>query len=148
MSNRLDELPIISSDSIPDWYHLEIWSGTGIARVFYLEELNAMANTTVRTDFFCNDGWEVPDVLWSGIRLAELLRNCDILMKDVSSIEFYGGDYSKVITQNDLKSGEAILALTLDGADLPAAHGGPCRLVVKGLSGDFQVKWLNRIRVF
>ncbi|MCE9606691.1 MAG: molybdopterin-dependent oxidoreductase, partial [Planctomycetia bacterium] len=39
-----------------------------------------------------------------------------------------------------------ILALTLNGEPLPAAHGGPVRLVTPGYYGTMHVKWLNRIR--
>ncbi len=148
MTKRLDELPIVPSDSIPDWYHLEIWLGAGLACVVDLEELREMANDTVKMDFFCNDGWEVSGVEWSGIRLTELLRGCVSVPSDFTGIEFYGGTYSKVIEQTDLQNTEVIVALALNGEEIPAAHGGPCRLVVKGLSGDFQVKWLNRIRVY
>lgn len=40
----------------------------------------------------------------------------------------------------------SFLALTLNGEPLPAAHGGPVRLVTPGYYGTMHVKWLSRIR--
>jgi DMSO/TMAO reductase YedYZ molybdopterin-dependent catalytic subunit len=40
----------------------------------------------------------------------------------------------------------SILALKLNGEDLPGIHGGPLRLVTPGLFGTMQLKWLSRLR--
>ena len=40
----------------------------------------------------------------------------------------------------------SVLALTMNGEPLPAAHGGPVRLVTPGYYGTMHVKWLSRIR--
>lgn len=42
--------------------------------------------------------------------------------------------------------GKSFLALTLNGQPLPAAHGGPVRLVTPGYYGTMNVKWLHRLR--
>jgi DMSO/TMAO reductase YedYZ molybdopterin-dependent catalytic subunit len=40
----------------------------------------------------------------------------------------------------------SILAVTLNGAPLPAAHGGPVRLVTPGFFATMNIKWLRRLR--
>jgi sulfite oxidase len=40
----------------------------------------------------------------------------------------------------------SLIALTMNGEPLPAAHGGPVRLVTPGYYGTMHVKWLSRIR--
>jgi sulfite oxidase len=40
----------------------------------------------------------------------------------------------------------SLLALKLNGEDLPGVHGGPVRLVTPGFFGTMQVKWLSRLR--
>jgi DMSO/TMAO reductase YedYZ molybdopterin-dependent catalytic subunit len=40
----------------------------------------------------------------------------------------------------------SLLALKLNGEDLPGVHGGPVRLVTPGFYGTMQVKWLSRLR--
>ncbi len=41
---------------------------------------------------------------------------------------------------------KSILALRLNGEDLPGIHGGPVRLVTPGFFGTMQIKWLMRLR--
>jgi len=41
---------------------------------------------------------------------------------------------------------KSILALKLNGEDLPGIHGGPVRLVTPGFFGTMQLKWLSRLR--
>ncbi len=40
----------------------------------------------------------------------------------------------------------SILALQMNGDDLPGIHGGPVRLVTPGFFGTMQIKWLERLR--
>ena len=40
----------------------------------------------------------------------------------------------------------SILALKLNGEDLPGIHGGPVRLVTPGFYGTMHLKWLQRLR--
>ncbi len=40
----------------------------------------------------------------------------------------------------------SILAIRLNGEPLPAAHGGPVRLVTPGYFGTMNIKWLSRLR--
>jgi len=41
---------------------------------------------------------------------------------------------------------KSILALKLNGEDLPTVHGGPVRLVTPGFFGTMQLKWLSTLR--
>ena len=41
---------------------------------------------------------------------------------------------------------KSILALQMNGEDLPGIHGGPVRLVTPGFFGTVQMKWLERLR--
>lgn len=41
---------------------------------------------------------------------------------------------------------KSILALRLNGEPIPAAHGGPVRLITPGYYGTMNVKWLSRLR--
>ena len=40
----------------------------------------------------------------------------------------------------------SILALKMNGEDLPGIHGGPVRLITPGFFGTMQIKWLERLR--
>jgi DMSO/TMAO reductase YedYZ molybdopterin-dependent catalytic subunit len=54
---------------------------------------------------------------------------------------------SWIFSRTELERTRAILALGLNGGDLPPVHGAPARLVVPGWYGCAGVKWVNRITV-
>jgi DMSO/TMAO reductase YedYZ molybdopterin-dependent catalytic subunit len=98
---------------------------------------------------------------WSGIPLAAILEKAGV--KDGAvEVVFEGADTGQV--NSDPKSpgpiafarslplekaqhSSVILATKMNGADLPASHGGPLRAVVGGWYGTASVKWLTRIIV-
>ena len=54
-------------------------------------------------------------------------------------------DFEKSIPL-DVAMSRGLLATHLNGAPLPAVHGGPLRLVIPGYYGSMQVKWLTKLR--
>jgi len=52
-------------------------------------------------------------------------------------------DYTTNLLLSDLASEDALLAIKHDGEDLPAEHGGPCRLVVPKLYLWKSAKWVT-----
>jgi DMSO/TMAO reductase YedYZ molybdopterin-dependent catalytic subunit len=54
-------------------------------------------------------------------------------------------DFEHSIPLEDALS-RSFVALTMNGAPIPAAHGGPVRLVTPGYYATMNVKWLGRLR--
>jgi sulfite oxidase len=54
-------------------------------------------------------------------------------------------DFEHSIPAKDVLE-RGMLALRLNGKPIPGIHGGPVRLVIPGLFGTMQVKWLARLR--
>lgn len=106
--------------------------------------------------------WElgaVSTATWAGVALAELLAQAGVKPQAVEVI-FEGADegepddppkppgkihYAHSIPLS--KVADAMLAYRMNGELLPAAHGGPLRVVVGGWYGMASVKWLKRIVV-
>ena len=59
----------------------------------------------------------------------------------------YGGSYTDSLALAEAQEPETLLADRLDGAPLPAAHGGPLRLVIPSQLGYKNVKWVVRLEV-
>ena len=59
----------------------------------------------------------------------------------------YGGTYADSLTLAEAQAPETLLADSLDGEPLPAAHGGPLRLVIPSQLGYKNVKWVVRLEV-
>lgn len=93
---------------------------------------------------------------WTGPTLNDVLRysGIDIDTVDCEHIQFEGMDtgpdgttYGASIPielARDLKN-EIILAYKMNGEDIPPDHGYPLRIIIPGVVGARQVKWLNKI---
>ena len=91
---------------------------------------------------------------WTGVRLSDVLAYAGVREEDVEHIIFQGGDtdaegtpYEASIpaaTAMDPRK-DVLLAFEMNGEPLSRDHGAPCRVIVPGLIGARQVKWLRRI---
>ena len=96
----------------------------------------------------------VCNVRWSGVRLADLLDECEPLpaARFIWSSGADHGDFGGVRCDAFVKdlpleraSADVLIAYEVNGAPLPPEHGFPARLVVPGFYGTNSVKWLTRL---
>jgi DMSO/TMAO reductase YedYZ molybdopterin-dependent catalytic subunit len=96
----------------------------------------------------------VCNVTWSGVRLAELLADCEprpnarFVWSAGADYGDFGGvsvdAYVKDLPLDRVKS-DVLVAYEMNGAPLTPEHGFPARLVVPGFYGTNSVKWLTRM---
>ena len=99
-------------------------------------------------DFHCVEGWTVDDVRWGGVAPARLLQKAGVKPEGRFAVfHAYGGAYLSSVPLDLVTAPQTLLADTLNGAPLPAKHGGPVRLVVPVQLGYKSVKWVERIEI-
>src|SRR5579883_2709232 len=96
---------------------------------------------------------------WTGVPLSAVLKRAGI-PKDTAEVIFEGADsgeikdepkspgvihFARSLSRARALAEDVILALQMNGKDLPPDHGFPVRLVVPGCYGVASVKWLSRI---
>lgn len=122
-------------------------------------DLRALPQTTQTNDFHCVEGWTIPEVMWGGIKISELLNLTKL--KDTAqyaifhslgqtSSEPHGQAwYVESIRISDLldTKQEFLLALDIDGKPLSHDRGAPARLVTPYLLAYKSIKFVFRIEL-
>jgi len=129
-------------------YRLRL-SGGGAAADLSRDELLALPQHTARLPIACVEGWTTTQE-WTGVRLADLARLAGMAPDDVDSAFVRSLQPAGVLSKASLNGGQvrhpdALLALKVNGADLPLDHGFPARIIVPALPGVHNTKWVASI---
>ena len=99
----------------------------------------------------------IGNAIWRGVRLGDVLAAAGAATGEHLHVAFAALDAVTVeeehfhfgvsIPMTKARSPEVLLALQMNGAALPAAHGFPLRVIVPGYAGVRSPKWLARVTV-
>ena len=84
---------------------------------------------------------------WTGVRLVEILTRAG-LKAGIRKVAFHAEDgYDDSIPLDVALRPDTLLAYAMNGEPLTKAHGYPARLLIPGIYGMKNVKWINRIEL-
>lgn len=109
--------------------------------------LSAMPQHTARLPIACVEGWSTTET-WTGVRLRDLARAAGIpnpTSAFVRSVERRGAFNRATLQANQVMHPDSLLALRVNDADLSPDHGYPARIIVPGLPGVHNTKWVASI---
>jgi hypothetical protein len=129
-------------------YRLRLSSG-GPAVDLSRDALLALPQHTARLPIACVEGWTTTQE-WTGVRLADLARLAGVAPDDVDgafvrSLQPAGVLAKASLNGDQVRHPDALLALKVNGADLPLDHGFPARIIVPALPGVHNTKWVASI---
>lgn len=129
-------------------YTLTVGGAVGTPLTLGLSDLKAMPQTSMVRDFQCVTGWRVPEVPWSGVRLADVLDAAGPT-SDATAVRFtsFDGTYTESLTLEQARRDDVLVALTMLDGDVTHDHGGPVRLFVAPMYGYKSLKWLGGIEL-
>ena len=114
---------------------------------FSREDLLALPQRTASLPIACVEGWTTTQE-WTGVPLAELARRAgapgarEVL---VESLQEKGVLRRAALSKDQIAAGDSLLALKVNGADLPLDHGYPARIIVPALPGVHNTKWVGQM---
>ncbi|MEU2349817.1 molybdopterin-dependent oxidoreductase [Modestobacter sp. NPDC049651] len=115
---------------------------------YSLADLRELPQTTLTRDFQCVTGWRVPQVRWSGVRLAHLLDLAGPTGGATAvRLTSFDGSYTESLTLEQARRDDVLVALRMLGAPVTHDHGGPVRLFVAPMYGYKSLKWLSGIEL-
>lgn len=114
------------------------------------EELLAMPQTTTSCAISCVEGWSTRQ-RWTGVLLTDLAARvgaADGMALTALSLQPAGVLRQASFSAGDVHATNAMLALAVNGEPLALDHGYPARIMVPGLPGVHQTKWVGRLTFF
>jgi DMSO/TMAO reductase YedYZ molybdopterin-dependent catalytic subunit len=110
-------------------------------------ELLALEQVEDTSDFHCVTTWSKMDVRWVGVRVSDVMA----LAEPTAAAGFvmchaFDG-YSTNVSLEELLKPDVLLVHRANGADLPAEHGGPVRVVTPQLYAWKGAKWVSRLEL-
>jgi DMSO/TMAO reductase YedYZ molybdopterin-dependent catalytic subunit len=152
LSDQFGPFPVRSIEDVPD-VPPEEWTITVDGLVDEPLKIDHATWSSLQrldetVDFHCVEGWSVDDVRWGGVAPAVLLERAGVRPEGTwVVVHGYTGEYTSSVPIDLVRDSQTVLADTMEGAPLPAKHGGPIRLVVPDQLGYKSVKWVTRLEV-
>lgn len=134
-----------------DLWRLEIAGMVDRPRAYNFSELAALPSVTQETTLMCisNEvgGGLMSNAVWKGVPLRALLEAA-VPQAGVREVLLHGVDnYSDTFAFEKAMEPETLVVYEMNGAPLPFNHGYPVRVIVPGLYGEKNVKWVTRIEL-
>lgn len=129
-------------------YALDVSGLVDRPRTYSLADLEALPQVSMTRTFQCVTGWHVPDVAWTGVRLADLIdRAGPTTGAEAVRFHSFDGTYTENMTLDQARADDVIVALTMDGEPVTHDHGGPVRTYSASMYGYKSTKWLSGIEL-
>jgi DMSO/TMAO reductase YedYZ molybdopterin-dependent catalytic subunit len=128
-------------------YRLVLAGGSGGEVELSRDDLLALPLATHTLTLGCVEGWSTRQE-WTGVPLLELARIAGVPAPrelTVGSLQPKGILRQATLAANQVADGRSLLALRVGGADLTPDHGHPARIIVPGLPGVHNTKWVARM---
>ncbi len=138
-------------DIKPETFRLRIEGLVEKPLALGLKELEAMQDKHEYVTLECIGnpvgGSAIGNALWEGVTLKKVLAEANPEPGIVKTAFFAAEGYSDSIPYESALSEEVFLAFRMNGQPLPPVHGYPLRVIVPGIFGMKNVKWLRKIEL-
>jgi DMSO/TMAO reductase YedYZ molybdopterin-dependent catalytic subunit len=109
------------------------------------EQLLSMPQATETLTITCTEGWSTTQ-RWTGVRLIDLARLVAAPRGAILRVGSIERNWATSLSHGQYSDGRALLALRVNGAELSLDHGYPARVIVPGLVGTHNAKWVGELR--
>ncbi|MBA2246754.1 MAG: molybdopterin-dependent oxidoreductase, partial [Chloroflexia bacterium] len=134
-----------------DLWRLEIGGNVDDPKSYSFDDLQDFEQIDQETTLMCisnNVGSGLfSNANWRGVRLRDLL-NASGVQEGAVEVLVSGADaFSDTFAIEKAMAEETLVVYQINGEPLPRKHGFPVRIIVPGLYGEKNVKWVTRVEV-
>jgi DMSO/TMAO reductase YedYZ molybdopterin-dependent catalytic subunit len=114
-----------------------------------LDQLQALEASEASYTLMCisnevgGDLWG--NAIWKGVKLHTLLEQAGVQAGVTKAVFTASDNYTDSVAIENALHPDALVAWEMNGAPLTKAHGYPARLLIPGIYGMKNVKWIERI---
>ncbi|MFZ9629405.1 MAG: sulfite oxidase-like oxidoreductase, partial [Ilumatobacteraceae bacterium] len=146
-----DRFPVLHVGDVPSYAPGE-WNltvGGLVEQPFTIgyDELVAMPSVSFTVDIHCVTKWSKFDMIWTGVRVRDLLERAGLRPGASHVMEHAEYGYTTNLPLADITTDEAIVAYAYEGEPIEPIHGGPVRIVVPHLYFWKSAKWVRGLEV-
>ena len=132
-------------------WRLEVFGLVTYPRTYSLDDLLQLSPYEQESTLMCISNrigsGLFSNAVWDGVQLRTILNEVGVGDGAVE-VKLYGADgYIDTFAIDKALDPTTMLAHTMNGEPLPQKHGGPVRLLVPGLFGEKNIKWITGIEV-
>lgn len=142
---------VVDPNVLPDVWRLEIGGMVEEPRSYDVAALQALPGIEQESTLMCISNQIgaglMSNAVWTGVRLRDLLEAARPLPGAVEVFLHAADGYTDTFSIDKALEPETLVAYAINGEPLPQRHGFPARVVVPGLFGEKNVKWVTRIEV-
>lgn len=142
---------VVDPDVNRDGWRLEIAGRVNEATDYTYDELVALGPTEQETTVMCISNkisaGLMSNAVWTGVPMATLLQRAGVKDDAVEVLISAADGYTDTFSIEKALDPTTMVVFQMNGEEIPRIHGYPVRVIVPGLFGEKQVKWVTRIEV-
>jgi DMSO/TMAO reductase YedYZ molybdopterin-dependent catalytic subunit len=142
---------IIDPDVKPSFWRFQVTGMVERPRTYNFDALSAISPVTQETTLMCISNWVggglMSNAVWEGVPLRELILASGP-REGVVEVMFRSVDgYADTVSFDKAMDPTTLVAFKMNGQPLPRTHGYPARIIVPGMFGEKNVKWVTRVEL-
>ena len=142
---------VVDPDVNRDAWRLEVNGLVDNATDYSYDELVSLAPVDQETTVMCISNkisaGLMSNAVWRGVPMATLLGRAGVKEGAVEVLLSGADGYNDTFSIEKAMEPTTLVVFQMNGEEIPRIHGYPVRVIVPGLFGEKQVKWVTRIEV-
>ncbi len=130
---------------------LEVNGHVDAPQRYDFSRIESMSSTDQETTLMCISnpiGWGLmSNAVWTGVPMRDLLEEAGVRSGAVEVVLHGADGFSDTFSIEKAMEPTTLVAYGMNGEPLPQRHGFPARIIVPGMYGEKNVKWVTRIEV-